>query len=226
MTKLLTSSVKTDKSIKYGYLNAIVYMNPAEYPEICPNSTPECREFCLNTAGRGAFSNVQEARAKRTKWFFENRERFIAQLDKEIAALVKKANKLRLKLAVRLNGTSDLPWHKLARGLFAKYPSVQFYDYTKVAHYWIRAQGIANYDVTFSASELNYKDQVNILKNGGRVAMVVNDKTGVDYDGDQHDLMFLHGSGIVGLTPKGKAKKATISGFVNQSAIIPVLNVA
>jgi hypothetical protein len=45
----------------------------------------------------------------RTKLLFEQRDTFMGQLAREIAAHARKAEKLGMRAAVRLNGTSDLP---------------------------------------------------------------------------------------------------------------------
>lgn len=78
----------------------------------------------------------------------------------------------------------------------------------------------SNYHLTFSRSEKNMKQCEYILQNGGNVAMVFRGGIPDTYmgfnvvNGDKDDLRFLDESNvIVGLSPKGKAKK-DISGFV------------
>ena len=46
---------------------------------------------CLNTAGRGAMKNVQDARIKKTIRVFKDRKNFMAQLADEITKAVKSA---------------------------------------------------------------------------------------------------------------------------------------
>jgi hypothetical protein len=82
----------------------------------------------------------------------------------------------------------------------------------------------ANYDLTFSRSERNEADCLEVLRQGGRVAAVFATRRGRPLpktwqgfrviDGDKHDLRFLDRGGIVvGLRAKGKAR-ADRSGFV------------
>jgi hypothetical protein len=123
---------------------------------------------------------------------------------------------------VRLNGTSDLGWEGIARELMQKYPDVQFYDYTKVLGRMLRfleGKFPSNYHLTFSKSESNDADVLQVLQNGGNVAVVFKNMP-VQYngynvvDGDASDLRFLDSTNvIVGLKAKGKARKDT-SGFV------------
>jgi len=53
----------------------------------------ECDKACLYSAGRGAFSSVQQARVNKTIWFFEERNTFMQQLAKNIRSLKVKAKK-------------------------------------------------------------------------------------------------------------------------------------
>jgi len=243
-TKLLTySSSKIEKSnnTNLGYLTAIMYLAPAELSgwNVCSHASKGCTKVCLNSAGRGRFDNVQLARIKRTQFFFLNRQGFIDQLIKEIDAHIRKALKLGLKPAVRLNGTSDIPWERVKinhngytyNNIMELYEwgkfgvSLQWYDYTKYPIAKRPAHKLpANYHLTFSRSEhaISYSigaDIGNNLENGRNVAVVFDVVPttwhGIKViDGDKHDMRFLDSVGvIVGLTAKGKAKKDT-SGFV------------
>lgn len=227
--KLLTySSSKIEKSNNAGegYLTAIMYLAPYNLSghNVCPNASPGCINACLNTAGRGRFDNVQQARINRTKWFYNNRQAFWVQLHKEIYAHVRKAARLGLKPAVRLNGTSDLPWESIRGGGFLSvmeyYPQVTFYDYTKAL--WRMGRNLpSNYTLTFSRSEKTTATQMETLLSAGKNVAVVFHHPPIDtagrfpvIDGDKHDMRFLDPAGvIVGLKAKGKAKKDT-SGFV------------
>ena len=48
------------------------YMNSCAMAEIAG-----CIKPCLNTAGRGKFSNVQTARERKAQWFYNDRESFM-----------------------------------------------------------------------------------------------------------------------------------------------------
>jgi hypothetical protein len=232
MQLLTYSSSKIEKSNNAGggYLTAIMYLAPYKLSghNVCSNASPGCIQGCLNLAGRGKFDNVQNARIKRTQWFYSDRKEFMTQLFKEIAAHVRKAHKLGLKPAVRLNGTSDLPWEKISHAgnnPMHTFPEVTFYDYTKIVkRLSSNYQLPPNYSLTFSRSEKssNYSPAADVgyaLENGKNVAVVFHHVPehyhGIRViDGDKHDMRFLDPVGvIVGLKAKGKAKKDT-TGFV------------
>jgi len=217
------TNAKTTKSdnLDTEYLTAILYLAPfttAGSINVCPKSSEGCRKSCLFTAGRGVFNNVQEARVKKTKWFFDNKQGFLSQLADDIHKFSKKCAKLGKKPAIRLNGTSDILWENT--GLFNMFTYVQFYDYTKISQRFYR-QLPSNYHLTFSLHENNLDDAQKILGSGlGNIAVVFKKDIPAWYlqreviNGDLHDLRFLDKKGvIVGLTAKGKARKDT-SGFV------------
>ena len=167
----------------------------------------------------GVFSNVQEARINKSKFLIENRNEFLAQLEKELTNLHKRATK-GAKIAVRLNVLSDLPWHNLID--MESFPLINFYDYTpnpKRMIQFLRGGLPSNYHLTFSRKENNQQMVELIASMGGNIAAVF--ETLPDtylgkrvIDGDETDLRFLDPRGIiVGLKAKGKGKQDT-SGFV------------
>ena len=173
---------------------------------------------------KGETTNViQQARIRKTKYFFEDRAGFMKDLIKDIELGIKQATKLGLTPVFRLNGTSDLSWEKYAvpgaRNIFDLFPTVTFYDYTKVLGR--KVKDIPNYDLTFSAAENNEHDMAMALASGMNVAMVF-DQLPETYmnreviNADEHDLRFLDPKGVIcGLKAKGRAKKDT-SGFVRR----------
>lgn len=224
MKLLTTANYKTTKGEKLGVLTGILYLAPAKISgyEVCPKRSEGCTAACLYTAGMGAFSNVQQARIDKTKMFFGDRDSFLDQLRKDIKALVKKATKLNMTPAIRLNGTSDIEWTRFT--LMSEFPDVQFYDYTKVYNR-LEKQIPTNYHLTFSKNEVNEAECVGALKLGVNVAVVFSTKKGEAlpetwngfpvYDGDDTDLRFMDPKGgyVIGLRAKGRAKK-DVSGFV------------
>jgi len=224
----IDANAKTDKGQGRGYITAILYLAPADESgyEVCPMASQGCRKACLNKAGMGAFSNVQAARIAKTKWYFEDRVAFMAQLMTEVRAFIRKAFKAGLIPVVRLNGTSDIPWERVPvegmPNIMAHFPTVQFYDYTKRHN---RRDLPDNYHLTFSLAEDNDSRASAAASNGANVAVVFRtDKFPATFmgmpvvDGDADDLRFLDGKGVVvGLKAKGPAKKDT-SGFVRDAA--------
>lgn len=224
---LLTyDNAKTSKGEALGVLTGILYLAPSDLSgvDLCPKASDGCRSACLFSAGRGAFKNVFDARMNKTQYFLQDRAAFIAQLDAEILKAKKRAKLLGLKLAIRLNGTSDIAW-ELISDLMQKHSDTQFYDYTKILAR-LKKPLPKNYDLTFSRSETNDAECVEALQLGFRVAAVFEDLSQagaiahghVIVDGDLHDIRFLDQGGVVvALKAKGKARKDA-SGFVIRKA--------
>ena len=219
----VSSDVKTTKGEKLGVLTGILYLAPANISgyEVCPRRSKGCTDACLYTAGMGKFNNVQAARIKKTKMFFENRDEFLKILSDDIKSLVKKANKINMIPAVRLNGTSDIDWTRF--DIMNQFPDVQFYDYTKVLNRLSKSIP-DNYHLTFSKNESNDKECQSALNLGFNVAVVFSTKKGSPlpekymgytvYNGDETDVRFKDPKGVVvGLIAKGDAKKDE-TGFV------------
>lgn len=257
--KLLTvSNPKTAKGAALGYLTAVLHLAPfkASGLNVCPMAElAGCFAGCLNTAGRGGIAkdrarfnphglelpdnNIQRCRIARTHYFAEKQAAFMAQLVVEIRKHAKRAAKLGLKAAIRLNGTSDIRWesipvpHAIAvpvgtthwpmlPHIFARFPDVQFYDYTKIPNR--RVEGIANYSLSLSYSQASYRYSQMIAgaahEQGRNLVAVFGGPLPETFlgrpviNGDEHDLRFLDPVGVVvGLKAKGAAKRDT-SGFV------------
>ena len=213
---------KTVKGGKYGYLTGILYLAPSTEADgvhnLCPMASAECRQACLYGAGMaGVFPSIKAARIEKTKQYLVSPRVFVEKLAVDIIRLQDEARARGLKPAVRLNGTSDLP--KLARELAARFPQVQFYDYTKIPQPWKRTS--ANYHLTFSFSGENYGDCRKALKHGVNVAVVFSGalpETWHGYkviNGDLSDLRFTAPVGVVvGLKSKGEARKMAAGGFI------------
>ena len=223
-TKFLSdgnSNSKTAKNLRKSY---ILYLAPftqnSKGINLCPKASPGCIASCLFTAGRGAFSNVANARIKRTEAMLSNRSAFVNSLIDEMNSYAKKHDG---DVAIRLNGTSDIKLVEWAINTFRHIESnIVFYDYTKIpskAGERILASG-HRYVVALSRSETNESDVLNHLNNGGIAAVVFNEipKTWngfTVYDGDSRDdlMLDIQGGGVLALKAKGKARK-DLSGFV------------
>jgi hypothetical protein len=229
----VSADAKTIKGESFGFLTGILYLAPAtttKYNTCSMAKRAQCDKACLYSAGRGAFSSVQNARIDKTLWFFEDRNSFMQQLAKNVASLVAKATKLGLKPLVRLNGTSDIRWESVAftdvngvsqKSIFEAFPDVQFYDYTKD----VNRDGLpSNYDITFSYSGVDtFQPYVEKAFNKGmRIAVVFRKESDIPMSfkgipvvsGDKSDVRHLDDAGvIVGLYAKGNAKRDT-TGFV------------
>ena len=240
MQKLLgiNTNYKTIKSEKVGVLTGIIYMAPYNLSgkNVCPGASAGCAAACLNTAGRGAMNVVQRARLKKTNRFWDDRNKFLRDLRNEITLLEKRAKAKGLKAAVRLNGTSDLPYERykmrdrkdgnIKKNIMEMFPNVQFYDYTKLENRIVGQTLPANYHLTFSRAEDNDHKLDDVLKHTS-AAVVFSGELPATWrgypviDGDEHDARFTDaGPGvIIGLKAKGKARHDA-SGFVVPSEII------
>jgi hypothetical protein len=235
MTKSLpllasNSDAKTSKGFALKFLTDILYLAPANeggFGNLCVHASAGCLAVCLFTAGRGRMSNVRLGRIRKTRLFFTDKKAFFMQLNKDIVRGMKRAAKLGMTYCVRLNGTSDVPWERL--GVMEQFPTVQFYDYTKsvsraLAH--ARGEMPANYHLTFSRSESNEVEALQVLAAGGNVAAVFESanhpETWNGYNvvsGDDSDLRFLDAKNVVvALYAKGKAKQDK-SGFVIKTSV-------
>jgi hypothetical protein len=235
------SNPKTVKKAKeLGIMTAILHLAPsvmAGCGDTCPAASEGCRNSCLNTSGRGGMissetnmSSAVAARIRKTKMLAKDPELFMHLINNDIHRLKNSAKKEGYnKLAVRLNGTADLPWEDFrpsifgGKNIFEMHPDVQFYDYTK-RHNRVRNNKHDNYTLAFSRSEDNHDLADKLLSEGHNVASVFGGNIPKNYkgynvvDGDEHDLRFLDPKGgaqgnIIGLKAKGDAKKDN-SGFV------------
>jgi len=226
--KLLSSkNTKLEKGTKYGWMTLGLSLVPHKMSgvNLCPNASPGCSAACLYSAGMGRFPTVKQGRMSRAKLFNADKAAFLAQLETEISKATRQASKLGLRLAIRLNVLSDIAWEKF--GLMEKFPTVQFYDYTKSPFRMVQYLGgkmPKNYSLTFSRSENNAQAVNNVLALGGNVAVVFRGKLPPVWNGkqvvsgDESDLRFLDAqSCIVGLVEKGLAK-ADATGFVVEPA--------
>jgi hypothetical protein len=224
---------KTRKGEKLGYLTGILYLAPSDtsgFANTCPFASEGCKLACLFTAGRGIMSNVMSARIEKTRRFKQDTEQFLLELSDNIRRIEARARKEQLIPAVRLNGTSDIPWENVkldGRNMMSIFPNVKFYDYTKNPdrmRKFLTGQFPTNYHLTFSRSETNDTQAIEFLRYGANVAMVFMVKKGMPLpntrhgfpiiDGDETDVRLIDGRGkVIGLRAKGKAKKDS-TGFV------------
>jgi hypothetical protein len=238
------SNAKTVKGHEVGYLTGIVYLEPSDGSgvNLCGFSSKGCRAVCLKESGRLRMESVSAGkndtitgRMKRTFQLLTDKTGFLNQLRKEIESMLRKADKLSLVPAIRLNGLSDIKWESI----IDSFPSVQFYDYTKDYNYYLKFQYKQlpnNYHLTYSLSEDECPIELfessqdhnkdlslaipffpesyyRILKDG---ELFVNPWLSVPVvDGDKNDLRFIDPKNcIVALKAKGIALKVDSYGFI------------
>jgi hypothetical protein len=233
------SNAKTVKGDGTEFETAIMYLAPFTLSgagNVCSMAAiAACWQGCLNSAGRGAFNNVQKARIRKTRQYMTERAQFMADLVADLEAFSRYCARKNVRPCVRLNGTSDIMWergHPVMRGnvrhdsLMAAFPDITFYDYSKVykrvdkalpPNYWIT--------LSYSAANAEYAAEITKRVESGRAnaAVVFRNRKRVEMeltkektiDGDETDMRFLDPQGgyVVALYAKGKAKRDT-SGFV------------
>ena len=121
MKILSTGNPKILKGIAQGFNTYILHLAPYTLSghNTCPKATPGCIASCLNTAGRGGMfkkgettNMIQQARIRKTKQFFQNREQFFKDMVADIRLGLKQSKRLGLTPVYRPNGTSDIAWEK------------------------------------------------------------------------------------------------------------------
>jgi hypothetical protein len=147
----------------------------------------------------------------------------------ELSEISRKAVKGNYKVAIRLNGTSDLDFFAIVKNQIGKdllaLDNLVFYDYTKLIGKVLKyqeAMKAGKYFLTFSRSENNWAECMQALALGVNVAVVFDRKKPLPetfegfpvVDGDLSDIeMMTNKAVILGLKAKGKAIKDT-TGFV------------
>jgi hypothetical protein len=227
---LLSKGATNAKTAKNELTTFIMYLAPSNIVsgvDMCPFASPECRALCLNTAGRGVFSNVQLSRIKKTEFFRDNREQFYIQLGNELLKIHDSAIKQNKNIAIRLNGTSDIDH----LGLLLRYTGINFldefysdlifYDYTKNINH-VKKYKNSRYHLTFSRSECNDQQVEQAINLGANIAVVFRNELPATYkglpviNGDLSDLRINDPKNcVVGLVAKGKAKKQTSNFVIN-----------
>jgi len=237
LTLLTLKQYKLNKSLKQGYATAGLQLSPANeanhvtgraFKTSCPMAGA-CKDVCISATGMNIFPTHVLARAKRTKFYWDNRSAFFTQLINELDKAEAKATRQGLKFAVRLNVLSDI--EALPKFVNKLRPQWTLYDYSKIKP--SKWSAIQNYTRVFSYSERSTKEDIEYcIKHNINIAVCFDrlankheplPKTTTLFgrkftvlDGDKHDLLHLQKrsrSHVVGLGYKGsKASMQTVAG--------------
>lgn len=166
----------------------------------------ECKFTCLAFSGVGnvlTYKRIYDgklpapllAKCKRTKLFLEDRKFFEDLLNIELQTFRRVADLKKVKLAIRMNVTSDVDWSDFINGN----PDIQFYSYSKIFN---RAEQ-PNHHITYSASEKTSKNQIcKLIAKGKNVAMIFkkvpSEWNGIEVmNGDENDDRYNDKSGVI-----------------------------
>lgn len=165
-----------------------------------------CEETCISSTGHYGMGQSAARTWARVLWS-RNRSLFLELLHAELAAVNDKArrkarqSRRAVRFAVRLNVTSDVPWHRYVD--FAAYRSLVFYDYSKDPRRAEQSPADITASVTRGWSVDDIRDRV---ARGVRVAVVVptaEDATATTFaglpavNGDDSDARFADPAGVV-----------------------------
>ena len=165
----------------------------------------------------------------KTWLFYGNREIFNKWLFAEIQSAKIKSEKLGHNFSARINGTTDINpilFTNGGRNILETFPTVQFYDYSKVFNRLEGLKKYSNYHITFSYSETNGGEVKEALKLGYNVAVPFISglpKTFLGHevgDADETDLRFLDVKRIAGLKVKLIRDKAKMQYAIDQGFIV------
>jgi hypothetical protein len=214
--ELLTRNAKIDKSMLLNpeYLSRIVQLYPGK--GICFNKGlwKECFSTCLVFTGNGKrYPAINKARIKRSLFFKNDLKGFLNQLEREMIKLEKQALKKGKKLAIRLNGFSDIDYSLKkyfikGKVIYDLFPDIQFWDYSKNLEKVLN-NPYSNLHLTYSYNGLNHSECLKAYKNGFNFTVIDipenRDKWFYKlpaYSGDLTDFRFLDSKGIIWLSFK------------------------
>ncbi len=183
-------NTKLRKNSGKGFITAGLSLSPEKQSGVgntCPHASPGCAAACLDHQGLASvFQTIRNARIAKTRLYYGDRELFLDMLRSDLERFQRKADRNEMRLAVRLNVFSDIRWEVV--GIVQEFKEVQFYDYTKNPK---RApMALNNYHTTFSRSETNEADCLNVLSRGGNVAIAFADMSG-SFTGNRSHLQRL-----------------------------------
>lgn len=136
-----TANTKTRKSMRVEYRIVALSLAHAEESghNVCPQSTPACRQHCVGGDGVGlamVWRQIMAGRIAKTEYLHADRQGFLMQLIGELHRECRIAEREGSQVVARLNCYSDLPFEHRQYGciyqLFQHAPSVIGYDYTKI----------------------------------------------------------------------------------------------
>ena len=208
---ILTDGKSNTKTAKNSMSTFYLSLQPTDLNSkklnLCRFSTKECRNACLQFAGRQSFNNVVLSRQRKTEYLINHEKHFVDKMYEELKTLNQKGN-----VAIRLNLLSDVDWEEklnIFNKSLSEFSNIQFYDYTK-SFDKVYNNKVSNYNLTFSFSGYNLDKATILLKEKiTNVAVVFKNSVPLQWNGfdvingDLSDERFLDEKGcIIGLKYK------------------------
>ena len=204
--KIMGSSTKVELGQGFGYFTSVLYLAPARLSgyEVCGGRSVECTRGCLShQSGHLAFH--QAGSIFKTWWFFTDKEEFQTAAIAELHAAMSKAKRKGFKFAVRMNGTSDIPFKKVYQ--WAEENDVQCYEYTKLKSVIVRyldRDDMVHRTYSIDETQASFSFAKTFCELGGNASIVIpsarkakaeaiaalQDLDLPIVDGDEHDLRF------------------------------------
>ena len=238
-----TTNYKANKNIDLGYHTYFLSLAHSDISgyNVCPmanklkaneqnKNKSSCSSVCVGANGFAQiFKSVMEARVRKTKMFFENRNEFMELLIKDIKSAIKSSLNKGFIPTFRLNAYSDIKWenikinhnNKIYNNIFELFSEYKFYDYSKLTNRITPS----NYELTYSyyGNKKAFKDT---LKTNQNIAIVFEKlpkkyKNRIVVNGDKTDLRLSDNDGlnsIVGL--KFKGSKKALNNAINEGFCI------
>jgi hypothetical protein len=194
---LLGSSTKlehNETSGEHGVLGSkqlVQYLQPSNQSGIkgcntCGSETKGCKGACLSGSGQLGLTGGEIAKQARTKMAWEQPDMYLGLVQSEIRNHERTSRAMRRTPVVRLNGTSDVGWHRLGETsdlLIGSRPGTQFNEYTKFnTHDVVEHEDpnpYSNYHWIHSLTENTTVPRIEqITKSGRNVAVPLNIKKG------------------------------------------------
>jgi hypothetical protein len=167
---------------------------------LCTWATAGCVEACNGLfAGMNVTPSTRFALIGRARLYLEFRELFKAKLREEVRKFVKLCKRTGVIPAIRLNVSSDIVWEKIFPELFAEFPEVCWYDYSKALPKH-RPTLPANYTIAHSYSEKTTFADVESIFAAGRNIIVAFDSA---YNPQRH---------LFGALPKSVVFRCKLTG--------------
>lgn len=229
----VATSTKLVHSLSVNVATYGIYLAPSNLSgyHVCPNDKL-CKAHCLFGSGQNMMdllsgrNKITNSRIKKTKLFFENNNLFMQLLVSEISLAKEKSEKNGFFFAVRLNCTSDIninDFNLNGKNICEIFPTVSFYDYTKVFSYLENVKKYPNYDITYSFNGQNFDLCKAALDRNVRVAVVFNDRLpktfhGIEViNGDTSDYRPANEKNVI----VGLRFKVTASSIKNHKFVMP-----